>query len=148
MERMWRKVNHSLRNSKSQTPSQAAQSANAAAGAATGAAGIITPHSSDTISSAGGFGDAQLVVAVQGLPGNGVGVGSAAGGSNATGRRLASSGQPPSNCHKSLSQHVLQTRTASSERRRRRRRKSRPRRSGGMASVTSCVGDAGGDNMS
>lgn len=43
---------------------------------------------------------------------------------------------------KSLSQHVLQPRSASSERRRRRRRKSRTRRTG-----VSCVG-GGGDNMS
>ncbi|XP_068159179.1 LOW QUALITY PROTEIN: uncharacterized protein hwt [Drosophila tropicalis] len=177
MERMWRKVNHSLRNSKSQnhhqhhhhhqqqhpSSSSSSQQANApcnataagvGAGAGTGVA-VATPLSTDTISSAGGFGDAQLVVAVQGLQTSGAGsAAAAAGGSNATGRRLATSGggqqlQLPAgtSCHKSLSQHVLQTRTASSERRRRRRRKSRPRRSGGM-SVTSCVGDGGGDNMS
>ncbi|XP_017114404.1 uncharacterized protein LOC108137294 [Drosophila elegans] len=136
MERMWRKVNHSLRNTnKSQQPQQPpGGEAGATAGGATAAA---TPQSTDTISSAGGFGDGQLVVAVQGLA-------AAGGGSNATGRRLASSG---GGCNKSLSQHVLQTRTASSERRRRRRRKSRPRRGGGMG-VTSCVGDTGGDNMS
>ena len=134
MERMWRKVNHSFggnRSSKSHC------------------------HATDTTSSAGGFGDGQVVVAV-------------AGSSSATGRRLAASGQVqpptlmaapaistpvgsgtdtlaaniPGQFRKSLSQHVLQPRTASSERRRRRRRKSRPRRSG-----VSCVG-GGGDNMS
>ncbi|KAH8265117.1 hypothetical protein KR026_010563 [Drosophila bipectinata] len=140
MERMWRKVNHSLRNTnKSQVP-QSATGTGGGDGTPGGATGTAaTPQSTDTISSAGGFGDGQLVVAVQGLPAG------TTGGSNATGRRLASSGG--GNCHKSLSQHVLQTRTASSERRRRRRRKSRPRRSGGMG-VTSCVGDPGGDNMS
>ncbi|KAI8034532.1 hypothetical protein M5D96_012719, partial [Drosophila gunungcola] len=131
MERMWRKVNHSLRNTnKSQQPQQpAGGEAGATVGGPSAAA---TPQSTDTISSAGGFGDGQL------------GLAAAGGGSNATGRRLASSG---GGCNKSLSQHVLQTRTASSERRRRRRRKSRPRRGGGMG-VTSCVGDTGGDNMS
>lgn len=152
MERMWRKVNHSLRNSnKSQTQQQQQQgSINAGGVNAASAAAVATPQSTDTISSAGGFGDTQLaVVAVQGLPAAAAGNAAPTGGSNATGRRLASSGGVPTNCHKSLSQHVLQTRTASSERRRRRRRKSRPRRSGGMvAGVTSCVGDAGGDNMS
>ncbi|XP_046801461.1 uncharacterized protein LOC111677135 isoform X1 [Lucilia cuprina] len=137
MERMWRKVNHSFGSSRT---------------AKTHA------HATDTTSSAGGFGDGQVVVAV-------------AGSSSATGRRLATSGQIPTPAamavsanpanqsvgqvasdpvavntsgpfRKSLSQHVLQPRTASSERRRRRRRKSRPRRSG-----VSCVG-GGGDNMS
>ncbi|XP_037931658.1 uncharacterized protein LOC119666452 [Teleopsis dalmanni] len=124
MERMWRKVNHSFsgRTSKSANSIQ----------------------STDTVSSAGGFGDGQIVVAVAGI----------AAPSTATGRRLAASGQVqmPTNsaiatgtvtgqCQKSLSQHVLLSTASSSERRRRRRRKSRQRRSG-----VSCVG--GGDNMS
>ncbi|EDW26115.1 GL25357 [Drosophila persimilis] len=171
MERMWRKVNHSLRNTKSQNQQQQpnAGSVSSGGGAAVAivcGANAATPQSTDTINSAGGFGDGQLVVAVQGLPGAAATSGGAAsaasaaattatvtakGGSNATGRRLASSGQtlPVSGgASKSLSQHVLQTRTASSERRRRRRRKSRPRRGGGMGAVTSCVGDPSGDNMS
>lgn len=136
MERMWRKVNHSFGGNRSSKAHS---------------------HATDTNSSAGGFGDGQVVVAV-------------ACSSSATGRRLATSGQIPvpanlavqtpaggnavpavldalavnatGQFRKSLSQHVLQPRTASSERRRRRRRKSRPRRSG-----VSCVG-GGGDNMS
>ncbi|KAH8289235.1 hypothetical protein KR054_002060 [Drosophila jambulina] len=152
MERMWRKVNHSLRNTnKSQQQAQLQQQSGTEGATVGGTA--ATPQSTDTISSAGGFGDGQLVVAVQGLGGGGGGGGAitATGGCNATGRRLASSGGGGGgggSCHKSLSQHVLQTRTASSERRRRRRRKSRPRRGGGMGAVTSCVGDQGGDNMS
>jgi len=150
MERMWRKVNHSLRNNTKSQPQQPGGEAIGGGGGATIGATAATPQSTDTISSAGGFGDGQLVVAVQGLAtggGGGSGIG-ATGGSNATGRRLASSGGGVGgSCNKSLSQHVLQTRTASSERRRRRRRKSRPRRGGGMG-VTSCVGDPGGDNMS
>jgi len=146
MERMWRKVNHSLRNTSKSQAQQAAGGDGIIGGPATGAT-AATPQSTDTISSAGGFGDGQLVVAVQGLASGGIGASiTASGGSNATGRRLASSGGG-GGCNKSLSQHVLQTRTASSERRRRRRRKSRPRRGGGMG-VTSCVGDPGGDNMS
>ncbi|BFG03056.1 uncharacterized protein DMAD_02402 [Drosophila madeirensis] len=173
MERMWRKVNHSLRSTKSQSQQQQSNVTSGCSGAGTTATSIAcgasgglaaTPHSTDTINSAGGFGDAQLVVAVQGLPSAAA---TSAGavvtaactttatvtatvGSNATGRRLASIGQtlPVSGACKSLSQHVLQTRTASSERRRRRRRKSRPRRGGGMGAVTSCVGDPSGDNMS
>ncbi|KAI9590735.1 hypothetical protein GQX74_008902 [Glossina fuscipes] len=144
MERMWRKVSFGgSRSTKNQS------------------------NPTDTVSSAGGFGDPQIVLAV-------------AGSSSATGRRLATSGQMPplkimnsgstiassvmvagfdnnegmaaggitaagastTQFRKSLSQHVLQPRSASAERRRRRRRKSRPRRTG-----MSCVG-GGGDNMS
>lgn len=143
MERMWRKVNHSLtgRTSKS----------------------VTTIQSSDTASSAGGFGDGQIVVAVAGIgapplsmSGNPSNNNSLLPPSTATGRRLATSGHMPvpivkgsnggggGSHQKSLSQHVLLNSTASSERRRRRRRKSRARR---IACAGGGAGSAG-DNMS
>lgn len=138
---MWRKVNHSFGGGRSaKNPG----------------------HSSDTPNSAGGFGDGQVVVAVAGSS-SATGRRLAASGlmpmpqlpASANNTTTATATSAPTSTandpagatvmgqfRKSLSQHVLQPRTASSERRRRRRRKPRPRRSG-----VSCVG-GGGDNMS
>lgn len=118
----------------------------------------------DGVSSAAGFGDSQVGAAVASSS-SATGRRLASSGQNPPPIAIASSSSSnavvftnnqtvdgtlgtntktstSSHFRKSLSQHVLQPRTASSERRRRRRRKSRPRRTG-----VSCVG-GGGDNMS
>nr|XP_013101135.1 unnamed protein product [Stomoxys calcitrans] len=153
MERMWRKVNHSFgggRNTKTQGHNS--DTPNSAGGFGDGQVVVAVAGSSSAtgrrLAASGQMPAPHLPSATSTAISGGGGGGGGNASATCASQSTANNNDPSSGAtvmgqfRKSLSQHVLQPRTASSERRRRRRRKPRPRRTG-----VSCVG-GGGDNMS